>query len=242
MLHRLQGRVIRESRENDPAERERAEKEAVGLLESVDITRVRSSASDNRRREALDLADQLRAAAEQKYSRNLFADPRIGNVLASALWYTTEFGAPQAALSLSDAVEHLGEVLGPDHPSTLASRNNLAGAHESAGRLGQAIALYEQTLADRLRILGPDHPDTLASRNNLAYAHQAAGRLDQAIPLYEQNLTDSLRILGPDHPSTKIFRNNLASAYQAAGRSEDATALFDPPPDSGAADADRPDE
>ena len=91
MLHRLQGRVIRESRENDPAERERAEKEAVGLLESVDITRVRSSESDNRRREALDLADQLRAAAEQKYSRNLFADPRIGNILASALWYTTEF-------------------------------------------------------------------------------------------------------------------------------------------------------
>lgn len=200
MLHRLQGRAIRESRENDPEERERAEKEAVGLLESVDITRVRSSESDNRRREALDLADQLRAAAEQKYSRNLFADPRIGNVLASALWYTTEFGAPQAALSLSDAVEHLGEVLGPDHPSTLASRNNLAGAHESAGRLDQAIPLYEQTLADRLRILGPDHP------------------------------------------STKIFRNNLASAYQAAGRSEDATALFDPPPDSGAADADRPDE
>ena len=70
----------------------------------------------------------------------------------------------------------------------------------------------------------------------------AAGRLDQAIPLYEQNLADSLRILGPDHPNTKIFRNNLASAYQAAGRSEDATALFDPPPDSGAADADRPDE
>ena len=284
MLHRLQGRVIRESRENDPAERERAEKEAVGLLESVDITRVRSSESDNRRREALDLADQLRAAAEQKYSRNLFADPRIGNVLASALWYTTEFGAPQAALSLSDAVEHLGEVLGPDHPDTLTSRNNLAGAHESAGRLGQAIALYEQNLTDRLRILGPDHPDTLTSRNNLAYAHQAAGRLDQAIalyeqnltdslrilgpdhpdtltsrnnlayahesagrldqaiPLYEQNLTDSLRILGPDHPNTEIFRNNLASAYQAAGRSEDATALFDPPPDSGAADADRPDE
>ena len=185
MLHRLQGRVIRESRENDPAERERAEKEAVGLLESVDITRVRSSESDNRRREALDLADQLRAAAEQKYSRNLFADPRIGNVLASALWYTTEFGAPQTALSLSDAVEHLGEVLGPDHPSTLASRNNLAGAHESAGRLDQAIALYEQTLADRLRILGPDHPDTLTSRNNLAHAHRAAGRLDQAIALFD---------------------------------------------------------
>ena len=227
MLHRLQGRVIRESRENDPAERERAEKEAVGLLESVDITRIRSSESNNRRRETLDLADQLRAAAEQKYSRNLFADPRIGNILASALWYTTEFGAPQAALSLSDAVEHLGEVLGPDHPDTLTSRNNLAYAHESAGRLDQAIPLYEQTLADRERILGPDHPDTLTSRNNLAVAHQAAGRLDQAIALYEQTLTDRERILGPDHPSTLTSRNNLAGAHQAAGRLDQAIPLYE---------------
>ena len=227
MLHRLQGRVIRESRENDPAERERAEKEAVGILESVNITRVRSSESDNGRREALDLADQLRAAAEQKYSRNLFADPRIGNVLASALWYTTEFGAPQAALSLSDAVEHLGEVLGPDHPDTLASRNNLAYAHESAGHLGQAIALYEQTLADRLRILGPDHPDTLTSRDNLASIYRSAGRLDEAIELHEQNLADRERILGADHPHTLTSRNNLANAYQDAGRLEQAIDLYE---------------
>ncbi len=34
---------------------------------------------------------------------------------------------------------------GPDHPSTLSSRNNLAYAYESAGDLGRAIPLYEQT-------------------------------------------------------------------------------------------------
>ena len=32
-----------------------------------------------------------------------------------------------------------------DHPHTLASRNNLAGAYKSAGRLNEAITLYEQT-------------------------------------------------------------------------------------------------
>ncbi|MHB1430825.1 MAG: tetratricopeptide repeat protein, partial [Streptosporangiaceae bacterium] len=61
-------------------------------------------------------------------------------------------------------------VLGPDHPQTLASRNNLAGAYESAGRLGEAIPLYQATLADSERVLGPDHPQTLVSRNNLARA------------------------------------------------------------------------
>ncbi|WP_311136985.1 SAV_2336 N-terminal domain-related protein, partial [Streptomyces griseomycini] len=37
-------------------------------------------------------------------------------------------------------------LLGDDHPDTLASRNNLAGAYESAGDLTRAIPLYERTL------------------------------------------------------------------------------------------------
>jgi Tetratricopeptide repeat len=49
-------------------------------------------------------------------------------------------------------------VLGPDHPDTLASRNNLAAAYESAGNLGRAIPLYEQTLTERQRVLGPTTP------------------------------------------------------------------------------------
>jgi hypothetical protein len=40
-----------------------------------------------------------------------------------------------------------------DHRDTLSSRNNLAGAYQSAGDLGRAIPLYEQTLADRQRVL-----------------------------------------------------------------------------------------
>ena len=62
-------------------------------------------------------------------------------------------------------------VLGADHPQTLSSRNNLAYAYWSAGRLDEAIRLYERTLADRERVLGADHPQTLTSRNNLAYAY-----------------------------------------------------------------------
>ena len=36
-------------------------------------------------------------------------------------------------------------VLGPDHPDTLSSRNNLAGAYQSAGDLATAIPLYHRT-------------------------------------------------------------------------------------------------
>ena len=58
--------------------------------------------------------------------------------------------------------------LGADHPDTLTSRNNLA--YGSAGRLAEATALFERTLADRERVLGADHPDTLTSQNNLERA------------------------------------------------------------------------
>ena len=47
-----------------------------------------------------------------------------------------------------------------DHPQTLVSRNSLAVAYEPAEDLGRAIPLYEQTLADSVRVLGADHPQT----------------------------------------------------------------------------------
>ncbi|MEV8633802.1 tetratricopeptide repeat protein, partial [Streptosporangium sp. NPDC051023] len=57
-------------------------------------------------------------------------------------------------------------VLSADHPNILTSRNNLAGAYESAGDLERAIPLYEQTLTDAIRILGPTHPLTEVVRGN----------------------------------------------------------------------------
>ena len=71
-------------------------------------------------------------------------------------------------------------VLGPDHPNTLNSRNNLANAYQAAGRTEEAISLHEQTLTARERLLGPDHPSTQQSRGNLAIAYRDAGRTWEA--------------------------------------------------------------
>jgi len=226
MIHGLQGRVVRETWQDEPAHWEWVEEEAAGLLGAVDVTAIPVSDSGRRRREALDLVEQLRAVAGQDYSKSLLSHPRTADALAHALWYATEFGNPQAAVSLSDAVDLLAKTLGPDRPRTLTARGNLAGAYRSAGRLKQAIDLHEQNLADRERILDPNHPDILASRNNLANAYQDAGKLEQAIELHEQNLAEALRVLGPDHPDTLASRNNLAYAYESAGRLKRATDLY----------------
>ena len=227
MIHGLQGRVIREVRRAEPERWGRVERRAAALLGAVDINAIPIRDSGRRRREALDLVEQLREMAGQDYSESLFSYPRTAAALARALWHAAELGDPQAALSLSDAVDLLARALGPDHPGTLASRNSLASAYLSAGRLEQAIDLLKQNLADRERVLGADHPDTLASRGNLAAAYESAGRLEQAIDLYEQNLIDSARVLGPDHPDTLTSRGNLALTYQDAGRLEQAIELHE---------------
>ena len=77
-------------------------------------------------------------------------------------------------------------MLGADHPDTLTARHHLAGAYRSVGRLGEAIALFERTLADFERVLGADHPDTLTARHHLAGAYRSVGRLDEAIALGER--------------------------------------------------------
>ncbi|MGM7443127.1 tetratricopeptide repeat protein [Streptomyces tunisiensis] len=149
-------------------------------------------------------------------------------LLDSVARYDYESGQPASA---SHHYQRLTDArtteLGEDHPDTLTSRNNLASAYESAGDLGRAIPLYEQTLTDRIRLLGEDHPDTLTSRNNLAYAYWSAGDLGRAIPLYEQTLTDRIRLLGEDHPNTLTSRNNLAGAYRSAGDLGRAIPLFE---------------
>ena len=109
-------------------------------------------------------------------------------------------------------------VLGPDHPDTLTSRNNLACAYESAGDLGRAVPLFEATLADRERVLGPDHPHTLTSRNNLACAYESAGDLGRAVPLFEATLADCERVLGPDHPQTLTSSEQPGVRLRIVGR------------------------
>jgi hypothetical protein len=66
-------------------------------------------------------------------------------------------------------------VLGPGHPDTLASRNNLGHAYQEVGRVPEAIALFEQALTVGTRALGPGHPTTASSRANLASVYRDAG-------------------------------------------------------------------
>ena len=225
LIHRLQGQVYRETYLSNPEKLNEARAHATSLLNEIDVDQLENF--EQQRQETRNLVEQISAVTSQGHSRPLFSDPDFVALLATTIRDAADLGMPQLALTVTDSVTQAGESLGPSHPDTLLSRHNLAYAYQTAGRLHEAIELFEQTLDDRTRILGPHHPDTLASRNNLASAYREAGRLHEAITLHEQNLEDRTRILGPHHPDTLTSRNNLASAYQAAGRLDEAITLHE---------------
>ena len=223
IIHWLQGHVYRETYLNDQKKLGEARTCATSVLSGIDVDRLDNG--KQRRDEAHHLIEQLLAVTSQDYSQSLFSEPRVCSTLAETLHDATSLGMLQLALGLTDSVTQACEALGPDHPDTLASRNNLASTYRDAGRLDKAIPLYEQTLEDSIRVLGTDHPSTLTSRLNLADAYQAAGRLDEAITLYEQVFSGRSRVLGPDHRSTLAARDELAEAYLEAGRFDEVITL-----------------
>ena len=135
--------------------------------------------------------------------------------IAQYLGFSGSWLAARDLLQLIADAYRDDDAYGPEHPDTLAARNNLAfwtgQAGDAAGARDQLAAL----LPIRERVLGPEHPDTLTTRASLAHctgqAGDAAGARDQfaaLLPIRE-------RVLGPEHPSTLITRDNLAGG---AGR------------------------
>ncbi len=114
--------------------------------------------------------------------------------------------------------------LGPDHPHTLTSMNNLAIAYKDAGKLDLALPLYEETL--KLT----DH--TLALMKNFAQAYQTAGKLDLAVPLWEQEcianpkdtlLTIRVAALQAWFGQNDRLKATVARALQFAKETQDPT-------------------
>jgi serine/threonine protein kinase len=206
------------------SEESRRQAEAVSQF-LVEAFRSPDPWQDGRRVKVADVLDRASGRLDQEFA----GSQATKGALLQALGRTYRgLGLFDQAVSLHTRARAVREAaLGPDHPDTLKSRYDLAGAYRDAGRLPEAIALHEATLKLRESKLGPDHPDTLQSRNNLANAYYLAGRYSEAIALHEGTLKLRESKLGPDHPDTLKSRNNLAIAYSIAGRPSEAIALHE---------------
>ena len=71
-------------------------------------------------------------------------------------------------------------ALGPEHPVTATSLNNLSALLSDKGDYDAAEPLYHRALAIRERALGPEHPDTMRSLKTLRRLLVKLGRFSEA--------------------------------------------------------------
>ncbi len=132
--------------------------------------------------------------------------------------YLSKRGTYPAAIELGQRVlKARAHIIGPEHPDTLATRDELAYWTGQAGDAGAARDQFAALLPVAERALGPEHSDTLTNRHNLAnfvgYAGDAGAARDQFAAL----LPVRERVSGSDHPETLAARFNLAYWTGRAG-------------------------
>jgi tetratricopeptide (TPR) repeat protein len=214
LLHGLVARMVRELNAGENRDDEAGEA-AITVLAA--ITPLEREGFEDQRAEAAELANHLTALSDTQPPAA--DDPRVIRAAAHCGFALNELHRPDAAsATLVPAVERATRVLGPDHPDTLLSRHNLAYAYESAGRVGEAIGLFEATLADRERVLGADHPATLRSRHNLAWARWHQGERAVAWRDMEEASVVARRVLSPDHEVARAIAASLAQMRAELGQ------------------------
>ncbi|MCX5674853.1 MAG: tetratricopeptide repeat protein, partial [Planctomycetota bacterium] len=149
-------------------------------------------------------------------------------------WLANEVGVrlynlaryPEAEPLYRRAWEAREGVLGPEHPSTLTTVNNLAELLRSKGDYAGAEPLHRLALEAQEQVLGPEHPQTLKSVCNLAELLRSKGDCASAEPLLRRALEGYERILGPEHPDTLTSVNNLGELLRSKGDCASAEPLL----------------
>ena len=111
--------------------------------------------------------------------------------------------------------------LGPDHPDTLATLNNLAGAYWQTKQLDRSVPLFEDLLKRHEAKFGRQHPSTQFVVANLGVNYKDAGRLKKAIPLLEEASQSAKRF-----PTLRWVTGQLSDAYAKAGENAKLADLF----------------
>jgi serine/threonine protein kinase len=212
---------------NERQAREQAEK-VLEFVEKKVFAAARPEGKEGGLGQAVTLRQAVKAAlpyVAKSFTDQPLIEARLRLTLGTSFVY---LGDAKTAAEQFDAARGLyTRHLGPDHPNTLMSMNNLAISYNALGRYADALKLHEETLALLKAKLGPDHPDTLTSMSNLANSYYAHGCHTDALKLNEETLALMKAKLGPDHPDTLTSMSNLANSYAALGQHTDALKLQD---------------
>lgn len=168
------------------------------------------------------------AAAILSHAEPLEIDPTMTSLLLHRLGAYALGRAEYASAGVlfERALVIRESALGPEHPDTASTINDLGELNRHQGRYEQAEPLYQRALAIRKKALGPEHPDTAESLNNLALLYAMAQRYEEAEPLYRRALSIWEEALGAQHTLTGLCLNNLAALYTRQKRHDEAEPLY----------------
>ncbi|MEZ6036312.1 MAG: serine/threonine-protein kinase [Planctomycetota bacterium] len=206
------------ARQLDWSFREQPEVEAaLRLTIGTSLSRLGDPAAARRHFErSIALSDDLPTGAEDALKA------RIG--LAKASIDAGDVAGAEAAYrgARRDAVAMFDER----HRAVLSIDNDLALLLQQDGRVAEARALYERTLATSASELGPDAPNTVTTRANLGQLLTELGEHDAAEALLVEAAAQQARVLGSHHPLTIDAKNSLALLHLEQGKLELAEREF----------------
>ncbi len=157
-----------------------------------------------------------------------FTFKEAAGLLSRAGKYLREQGLyGQAEPLFQSALTIREQVLGPEHPDTATSFNDLAWLYREQRQYKQAELLYQRALALCEQALRPEHVGIAAtSLYGLAWLYHYQGHYEQAELLYQRALAMYEKELDPEDPDTATTLNNLAWLYQKQGHYEQAEPLY----------------
>ncbi|WP_367135196.1 tetratricopeptide repeat protein [Saccharothrix sp. HUAS TT1] len=129
-----------------------------------------------------------------------------------------------AEAELRSVLDAQRRALGPDHPDTVSTGNELArvtGRHDAA-----RVAELRELLAAQTDTLGPGDRQTVATRDDLARELVAQNRLTEALVEYRELFATRSATLGADHPDVMRLRQNIATLLQIEGDFDGADAEY----------------
>jgi serine/threonine protein kinase len=130
------------------------------------------------------------------------------------------------ALVLADYVVRTRmQMLGPEHPDTLSSRQLVGTALYMLDREVEAERVVYGAAEARSRVLGQYHIETLTSWHLLAKILYMLGRHADALPIAAGIASSRQQVLGPDDTDTLDSRNTVAWTLHMLGRNAEALPL-----------------
>ncbi|KAH8691416.1 putative kinesin light chain [Talaromyces proteolyticus] len=150
----------------------------------------------------------------------------IGNSETHELSHTHKARYSESASLARDVFEKRKEILGPNHPQTLVSMNNLSWVLRNKGDFVESELLAREALERKEKELGKDHHDTLNCKYCLAVVLGCQGRHEEAEQIYREHLEAVVRVLGKGHPNTMRSMRGLGKALESQGKVNQALEIY----------------